>query len=73
MLKLFRATVADDDNGSRKFLHTFLYKYLHCLRVKCNQNRLVRTTRRFKLSVKKLVFKPFLDESVGVILKVGFF
>ena len=34
MLKLFRFTVADADDGSLKSLHTFLKKYLYPMLVK---------------------------------------
>ena len=41
VLKLVRATVANADIGSLKFLHTFLTKCLYHILVKFEQNRMV--------------------------------
>ena len=52
-LKLFRATVANADIGSLKSFHTFLKKCLYHMPVKCEQNRMVQTTRNFELFDQK--------------------
>ena len=48
-LKLFRATVANTDTGSRKSLHTFLKNVCTIMLVKCEQTRMVQTARNFEL------------------------
>ena len=48
-LKLFRATVANADIESLKFLHTFFKKCLYHMLVKFEQNRMVQTTQNFEL------------------------
>ena len=58
-LKLFPATIANADIASLKSLQIFLRKYLYHMLVKFEQNRIVETTRNFKLLTKKHVFKQY--------------
>ena len=58
-LIFFRAAVAKADIGSLKSLHTFLTKCLYHVLVKCEQIRMVQTTRNFELLTKKQVFKNY--------------
>ena len=43
----FHVTIADADIGSLKSLHTLFDKYLDHMRVKFEQNRMVRTIQNF--------------------------
>ena len=62
-LNLFRATIANADIESQKFLHTFLTKRLYQMLVKFEHICIVPTTRNFELSVKKSGFlKSFLTK-----------
>ena len=51
-LKLLCVTVADADIGSLKSLHTFLQKHLYPMLLKCEQNRVVLTTRYLRFLTK---------------------
>ena len=55
-LKLFRDTIVNADIESLKFLHTFLTKCLYHMLVKCEQIRIVRTTRNLELFDKNQAF-----------------
>ena len=60
-LKLSPATIANADIGSQISLHTLFDKYLDHTLVKFKQNRMVQTTRNFKLFDRKPGFlKLFL-------------
>ena len=73
-LKIFPATVVNDDIGSLKSLHTVLTKCLYHMLVEFEWNRMVQTTRNFKVKKKKKKKKKhgFLShfwQSVGAILE----
>ena len=55
-LKLFRDTIVNADIESFKSLHTFLTKCLYHMLVKCEQIRIVRTTRNLELFDKNQAF-----------------
>ena len=62
-LNRFRATIANTDIESQKYLHTFLTKCLYHMLVKFEHIRIVPTTRNFELFDKKSGFlKSFLTK-----------
>ena len=66
LLKLFRATVANVDIGSLKFLHTLFDKYLDPMLVKFEQNRMVLGIRNFELFDKNPgFFKTIYDKAMA--------
>ena len=65
-LNLFRATVANADIGSLKFLHTLFDTYLDCMLVNFEETRIVQTTRNLTFLTKKKkqdFLKPFLTKN----------
>ena len=68
-LKLFRATIANADIESLKFLHTFLAKCLYHMLVKFEQIRIVQIARNFEVFDKKtgFFFKSFLTSADDIL------
>ena len=62
-LKLFRATVANDEIGSLKSLSTFLTKCLYHMLVKFEQNRMAQATILSFLT-KSRGFKTIFDKAL---------
>ena len=63
-LKLSRATIANDDTGSLKSLHTLFDTHLDHMLAKFEPNRLVRNVQNFDLFDKNQVFKTIFDKTL---------
>ena len=63
-LKLFPATVANDDIRSLKSLHTFLKDCLYHMLLKFEQNLMIQSTRHFELFMKKKQTKNRFSKTI---------